>query len=101
MFAESRLAGPDRLSMMRAVAPIFRGRWLPWMQREAAALRVALPAMLDRLKACEPVLAGWMARALIETLQGAAAIVPDIDLTAEQLEITALAGAYPDEAATA
>jgi hypothetical protein len=94
MFAESRIDGTDRLAMMQAVSPIFRSRWLPLMQREASILRNHLPAMLERLKASEPLAACWMARGLIEVLQGAAAIVPEIDLTADRLEITALACDY-------
>lgn len=99
MFADSRLDGPARLAMMREVPPIFRGRWLAWMQREAAVLRSELPALLDRLRASEPVQADWMARTLIEALQGVAAIVPEVDLTVDRLEITALACEYLGQAA--
>jgi glycosyltransferase involved in cell wall biosynthesis len=99
MFAESRLAGADRLAMMNEVPPIFRRRWLPWMRREATVLRNELPAMLERLKAAEPMQAGWMARSLIEALQGVAAIVPEIDLTNDRLEITALACEYFSQSA--
>ena len=97
MFAESRLPGPERGAMMAAVPPIFRSRWLPWLQREASVLKDALPALLDRLKVSEPMQTGWMARALMEVLQGAAAIVPEIDLTADRFEITALACEHPGQ----
>ena len=60
------------------------------MQHEATALSRST-ALLTRLRAAEPVQAGWMARTLIEALQGVAAIVPEVDLTADRFEITALA----------
>jgi glycosyltransferase involved in cell wall biosynthesis len=99
MFAESRLTGAERLALMRAVPAIFRDRWLPRMQDEATTLAAALPALLARLRAAEPVQAAWMARSLIEALQGVAAIVPEIDLTADRFEITALACEWPGQAA--
>jgi hypothetical protein len=98
MLAESRLEGADRLSLMGDVPAIFRRRWLPWMLREAMQLRGDLPALMDRLRAAERVQAGWMARALIDALHGVAAIVPEVDLTADRLEIIALAGAWCDQA---
>jgi hypothetical protein len=91
MFADCRLPGAERLGLMREVAAIFRKRWLPWMQNEAASLKSELPAMLARLRDAEPVQARWMARALLEALQGVAAIVPEVDMTADRIEITALA----------
>jgi hypothetical protein len=91
MFTESRLPGPERLALMREVAPIYRARWLPWMQQEAIALKAELPAMMNRLRDAEPVQASWMARTLCEELQGVAAIVPEINLTADRFEIAALA----------
>jgi hypothetical protein len=95
MFADSRLPGADRLALMREVPAIFRARWLPRMQHEATALRADLPAMMTRLRTAEPVQARWMARSLIEALQGVAAIVPEIDLTADWFEITAHACVGP------
>ena len=91
MFTESRLPGAERLALMREVAPIYRGRWLPWMQQEAIALKTELPAMMNRLRAAEPVQASWMARTLAEELQGVAAIVPEVNLTADRFEVAALA----------
>jgi glycosyltransferase involved in cell wall biosynthesis len=91
MFAESRLAGSDRLALMREVPAIFRGRWLQWMQNEATRLKSELPAFLTRLRAAEGVQLGWMARTIIEALQGIAAIVPEVDLTNDWLAVTALA----------
>jgi cellulose synthase/poly-beta-1,6-N-acetylglucosamine synthase-like glycosyltransferase len=99
MAADSRLSGVDRLALMREVPAIFRARWLPRMQHEATAFRADLPAMLTRLRAAEPVQASWMARSLIEAVQGVAAIVPEINLTADWFEITALACDWPDQAA--
>jgi hypothetical protein len=99
MIADSRLPGADRLALMRVVPAIFRARWLPRMQHEAAAFQADLPAMLTRLRAAEPVQAGWMARSLIEAVQGVRAIIPEIDLTADWFEIAALACDWPDQAA--
>jgi len=97
MFAESRLPGSERLAMMQAVPGIFRGRWLPWMQQEAASLGAKLPAMLERIRASEGVLRGWMARTLAETLQGAAAIVPEVNLAASMFELTVLAASVEQQ----
>jgi hypothetical protein len=98
MFADSRMAGSDRLAMMRKVAPIYRARWLPHMLREATALKAELPSMLALLRAAEPVQAAWMARSLAEVMQGIAAIVPETDLTADRLEIAALACEWQGQA---
>jgi glycosyltransferase involved in cell wall biosynthesis len=89
MIADSRLSGPDRLTLMREVPAIFRARWLPRMQQEAATFRADLPAMLTRFRAADPMQANWMARSLIEAMQAIAAIVPEIDLTADWFEVTA------------
>lgn len=99
MIADSRLSGADRLALMREVPAIFRARWLPRMQHEAAAFQADLPNMLTRLRAAEPIQAGWMARSLIEALQGLTAIVPEIDLTADRFEITALGSDWTDQTA--
>jgi glycosyltransferase involved in cell wall biosynthesis len=88
MFADSRLTPPDRLAMMRDVPAVFRARWLPGLRHEAVRLRDELPALIARLRAAEPTEAQWMARTLIEVLQGAAAIVPEIDMAADWMEIT-------------
>jgi glycosyltransferase involved in cell wall biosynthesis len=98
MLAESRLESADRLALMCDVPAIFRRRWLPLLQREAMQLRSDLPALLTRLRAAEGVQAGWMARALIDALHGVAAIVPEVDLTPDGLEIIALAGAWHNQA---
>ncbi len=95
MFADSRLPRDERLALMRAVPAVFRARWLPALRHEAAGLRVAMPKLMASLRAAEPVQAQWMARALIAMLQGSAAIVPEVDLTADWLEITALGCAWP------
>jgi hypothetical protein len=105
MFAESRLAGAMRPAMMREVPAIFRGRWLPRMQREAEDLAAELPALLSRLRTAGPMEAGWMARTLMDVMHGVAAIVPEVDLTLARLEVVALAGesallqVQPDRAA--
>jgi glycosyltransferase involved in cell wall biosynthesis len=99
MFADSRLASADRLALMRDVPAVFRARWLPGLRHEAVRLRHDLPARMAALREADPVLAQWMARGLIEVLQGAAALVPEIDMTGDWLEITASACAWPAMAA--
>ncbi len=98
MAADCRLSGVDRVALMREVPAIFRARWLPRMQNEAAAFRADLPALLTRLRAAEPTQARWMARSLIEAAQSVIAIVPEVDLTGDWFEITALACDWSDQA---
>jgi hypothetical protein len=92
VFATTRLPLPQRLALMRSVPEIFRARWLPWMQHEAADLRNAMPGLLQVIAGTEPVGARWLARTLTELLMGAQAIVPEEDFTLALLEVTALAG---------
>jgi hypothetical protein len=99
MFAECRLESAARLALMRAVPGLFRARWLPGLRHEAMRLRAELPALLARVRGAEAVQAQWMERALIEVLQGAVALVPEIDMTAGWLEVTALACGWPAQAA--
>jgi Glycosyl transferase family 2 len=99
MFADSRQTSSERLALMREVSAVFRARWLPGLRHEAVRLRGEMPALMAALRAAEPVQAQWMARSLIEVLQGAAAIVPEIDMTADWLEITSPGCGWPSLAA--
>lgn len=92
VFAAARLPLPQRLALMAAVPEIFRARWLPAMQHEAASLHAALAAMLAVMRAAEPFAARWLARTLTDVLLGVQAIVPEQDVTLALLEVTALAG---------
>jgi glycosyltransferase involved in cell wall biosynthesis len=91
-FATVRLPLPQRLELMRAVPEIFRARWLPWIQHEAASLRAWLPGLLDAIVSADPVEAGWLARTLTEVLLGAQALLPEEDFTLALLEVAAAAG---------
>ncbi len=82
----------SRLALMRDVPSIFRDRWLPQMQQEAAGLRAALPRLLQLLRMQEPTAAQWLAHSIAETLDAAGALVPDTDLSLERLEIAASTG---------
>ncbi len=92
MFAAVRLPLEQRLALMRAVPEIFRARWLSLMQREAVALRAALPGLLQAIAAGDPVEANWQARTLTDALLGAQAMLPEADFTLALLEVAALAG---------
>jgi glycosyltransferase involved in cell wall biosynthesis len=91
-FAAVRLPLSQRIELMRAVPEIFRARWLPWMQQEAASLQACLPGLLDAIASSSPVEAGWLARTLTEVLHGAQALLPEEDFTLALLEVAAAAG---------
>jgi hypothetical protein len=91
-FAAVRLPLSQRAELMRAVPEIFRARWLPRMQHEAASLRACLPGLLDVIASADSVEAGWLAGALTEVLLGAQALLPEEDFTLALLEVTAAAG---------
>ena len=92
MFAAVRLPLPQRLALLRAVPEIFRARWLPWLQREAAALRSALPELLQAIAAAGPVEAGWLARSVTDVLLGAQALLPDEGFDNDLLAVAAVGG---------
>jgi glycosyltransferase involved in cell wall biosynthesis len=92
MFAAVRLPLPQRLELMRSVPEIFRARWLPRMQQEAASLRAWLPGLLDVIASAHSVEANWLARTLTEVLLGAQALLPEEDFTLALLEVAAAAG---------
>jgi hypothetical protein len=77
---------------MRSVPEIFRARWLPFMQREAADLRAALPSLLDCMATAEPVEAMWLARSITDALLGAQAMLPELEFAADLLAVAALSG---------
>jgi hypothetical protein len=92
MFAAVRLPLPQRLELMRSVPEIFRARWLPRMQQEAASLRACLPGLLDVIASAHPVEANWLAHTLTDVLLGAQALLPEEDFTLALLEVVATAG---------
>jgi hypothetical protein len=92
VFAAARLPVQQRAALMRSVPEIFRSRWLPFMQREAADLRAALPHLLDWMAAAEPVTAMWLARSVTEALLGAQAMLPEAEFSADLMAIAALSG---------
>jgi hypothetical protein len=94
MFASVRLPLSERMALMHAVPEIFRARWLPWMQREAAELRAALPTLLRVIAAADRIEAGWLARSLTDELLGAQAMLPKEDFTLPLLELTAVASCH-------
>ena len=92
MFAAARLPHAERLALMHDAADIFRARWLPQLQREAAVLASALPGLIAETSAADPTEARWLARTIGDAITAAAAIVPEVDLTLFRLELSALAG---------
>ena len=82
----------QRLTLMHAVPKIFRARWLPLMQREAARLRAALPGLLEAIATAEPTEAAWFARSITEVLLGAQALFPEYGFVDELLEVAAVSG---------
>ncbi len=101
MFATVRLPLSRRLELMRAVPEIFRARWLPLMEREAAALRAALPDLMQAIAAVGPVEGAWLARSVTETLLGAQALLPEQNFDADLLAVAALTGETLRRPATA
>lgn len=91
-FAEAPLPLSQRQELMRMVPIVFRARWLPQMQREAAELHKVLPYLLRGIASTEPNEAAWLARTLSEVLIGAQAILPEEDFTVELLEVAAVTG---------
>jgi hypothetical protein len=89
-FVSARLPLEQRVTLMRSVPEIFRARWLPLFQREAADLRAALPQLLDQIVAAEPAAARWLARSVTEVLLGAQALLPEEDFSTDLLAVTAL-----------
>jgi hypothetical protein len=76
--------------LLRLVPEVFRARWLPAMRREVAALRNALPTLLDAIATAAPIEAEWLARSVADTLLGVRLIVPEEDLSLALMEIAAL-----------
>lgn len=86
MAAATRLSHADRLTLMNDAWMIFRSRWLPFMTREANALRVALPDLLPGQRGASPLASLWMSKTIMEAVHAAATMVPEVrltDLTAE------------------
>ncbi len=100
VFATARLPLPQRIALMRAVPEIFRARWLPWMQREAADLRSALPDLLQAISCVGPVESNCLARSVTEVLLGAQLLLPEADFANDLLAVAAVSGETQRSAAT-
>jgi glycosyltransferase involved in cell wall biosynthesis len=98
VFAAARLSLPLRSVLMRSVPEVFRARWLRYMCREAETLRTALPALLERLHGCDATARRWQVRTLTQTVQAAQTLVPEVDFSAELIELAVLAqtGSAPE-----
>jgi hypothetical protein len=92
-FATLSLPLAERRTLVAEVAPIFRGRWLGSMQREALALRAALPELIFRIEDAEPAEAHLASAALGRALHASEALVPEVDMTTMRIELAALPGA--------
>lgn len=90
-FAVARLDATDRRRLMADVPQIFRTRWMPMMQHEAARFRTDLPALLDTLADEQGVIALWAARHLQDTLTALETIMPGQGFAAACIEVAALA----------
>ncbi len=90
-FAVARLDVADRRRLMADVPRIFRARWLPLMQREAANFRADLPALLDVIADDQGVSALWATRHLLDALTALETILPGQGFAAACIEVAALA----------
>ena len=81
LFAQARLPEWARRALMERAVAIFRTRWEPLLQQEAAAFNGVLPELMARVNDAGPVLAGWMARQLREAMSAIEAILPDQDFS--------------------
>ncbi len=94
-FAAARLTEEARLTLMADAIAIFRARWLPALQREAAALRAYLPSLIAGLASADPLPTAWLAAHLTEAIRAVETILPEEDFTLSHMEIAALAGEAP------
>lgn len=91
-FAAARLPLEDRRALVCDVAPIFRGRWLAAMRREAMALQLAMPELIDQVQAADPVEARLIAAGLACAMHASEALVPEVEMTGPLIELAAVAG---------
>lgn len=75
MFAVARLGAAERTALMEGAVRIFRGRWLPLMQQEAAALDFRLAGTEDRDTA--GLTAAWRDRQVSHVREAVRALVPE------------------------
>jgi hypothetical protein len=91
-FAAARLTEAERHTLMADAVEIFRARWLPAMQREAASLRAHLPGLIGALSGADTLSAAWLAHHLTDAIRAVETILPEDDFTMAHLEIAAVAG---------
>lgn len=82
MAAATNLSHADRLTLMNDAWMIFRGRWLPFMTREAQALHALLPEFRAKWGHTAPLEDLWMIGAIRDAVHAAAAMVPEVRLAA-------------------
>jgi hypothetical protein len=92
VFAISRLAEAQRSALMRSAREIFRARWLPLFEREAADLRAALPHLLECIANAEPVAGAWLLHSVADALLAAQTMLPEAGFSADLLSLAALSG---------
>jgi len=74
--AVARLPEVQRAALMHSVPAIFRARWLPLFQREAADLRAALTGLMERI-AARSMTGAWLAHSVAEVLLAAQMMLPE------------------------
>jgi glycosyltransferase involved in cell wall biosynthesis len=94
-FAVARIGAAERRRLMEDVGPIFRARWLAAMRREAVQFRQVFTGLLEVVAAEHGACAVWAGRQVAEALTALASILPDEDISAEQIALQAVtASAY-------
>lgn len=91
-FAAARLPEAERLALMQTAIDVFRRRWLPALQREAAALRAHLPGLIAAIAHADGLAGPWLARNVSDAIRGVETLLPEEDFTMALLEIAALSG---------
>jgi len=77
---------------MQSAIDIFRARWLPALQREAAALRAHLPGLIAAVANADGLAGPWLARTVSDAIRAVETILPEEDFTMALLEIAAISG---------
>jgi len=93
IFAVSHVTDSERTALMRAVPDIFRARWLPALRQEVAALRGALPKLLETARVLPRLDAIWSARGLEDLLHVVTILLPEEELSEARHQVGALAEA--------
>lgn len=89
-FAVARIDEASRRKLMAAVPEVFRARWMPMLEAEAAELRRALPTLFAAIADVEPELSTWAAGQVADALRAAQAILPELDFSTVLCELAML-----------